>query len=690
MKPEPFLNSRLPNLWHGGDYNFEQWTPKIWDEDMALMKEARFKVATLGVFSWCKLEPEEGHFEFDWLDEIIERLSTADRYFILATPSATPPPWMGHQYPEIIRTGSDRVRRRFGNRVNYNLGSAIYRQKCRSISHRLAERYGDHPRLLAWHASNEYGGADFGSESITAFQKWLQGKYGSLAALNEAYWSTFWSHRYSNWDQIDAPGEPYAETSIPALTVDWKRFVTDQTVEFMLNEISPLRSISPEVPITSNFMGAYPGVNYRQFSAHLDFASWDSYPGFGTDLTEVDTWIATAFKHDLTRCLDPHRRWMLMECSPSSSNWYSTMALKKPGMHRFEVLQAVAHGADGVHYFQWRQSRGSQEQLHGAVLGHGSKSDRRVFADVAEVGLDLEEMAGIAGSRVEAHVAIIFDWEARWALEAACGPIQGDKKYESTAIDYYRPFWEAGIPVDVVGPNDDLSGYRLVLAPMMYSLQPNFAERISKFVEAGGSFVTTYLSGWTDENSLIFENGFLGPLRELLGVWSEEVDALTAKQSNYVLVSGLGMDGSYECTDFCELVHPTTAYTLATYGKDFYQGRAALTVNDFGKGHAYYVASRNESNFTSRFLLAVAYEAQIFPLIEILPDGVTAQRRLGTDRSWTFLMNATSSDQYVSTQIWGDITLAPWGVCVLESDAEGSPIDGQASEMASAAASSTN
>jgi beta-galactosidase len=662
-RKHPFT-PRLSGLWHGGDYNPEQWPSSVWNEDMSLMREARFRVATLGVFSWAKLEPAEGRYDFGWLDDVIERLSEADRYFILSTPSAAPPAWMALKYPEILRTGSDRVRRLHGNRVNYSLWSPIYREKTRSIARSLAERYGAHLRLLAWHVSNEYGGADYGPDSIKAFRLWLRDKYGSIEALNRAYWTTFWSHVYSDWDEIDAPGEPYAENSVLGLTLDWKRFVTDGTVDFMLNESAPLRELSPDVSVTTNFMGAYPGLDYRRFTPYLDFTSWDSYPGFAGSLTSPGTWVSVAFKHDLTRCLSKNRTWMLMECSPSSSNWYSSMGLKKPGMHRFEAMQAIAHGADGVLYFQWRQSRGCQEQYHGAVVGHGTTSNGRVFGDVRQVGEEMESLSDLAGSRVEAEVAVVYDWASRWALESACGPTQGDKRYEPTCVDHYRAFWKAGIPVDVIGPDDDLGRYRLVVAPMIYSLSPAFAARVGRFVKEGGTFVTTYLSGWTDENSLVFEEGYLGPLREVLGIWSEEIDALEPEVRNLIEASEMGLDGGYEAREYCELVHLTTARALGTYQFDFYAGRPAVTVNQYGRGRAYYVASRNEDMFTDAFLPSVAREAGVVPIVENLPEGVTVQRRTDGDREWIFFLNATPSPQTVETNQWGDIDLPAWGVSV--------------------------
>ncbi|RYG47111.1 beta-galactosidase, partial [bacterium] len=562
---------------------------------------------------------------------------------------------------ETLRTGPDGVRRRHGNRVNYSLASAVYRDKARDMARRLAERYGSHPRLLAWHVSNEYGGvADYGPESTAAFRLWLQRRYGTLDALNAAYWTAFWGHTYTDWSQIEAPGAPYGETSIQALTVDWRRFTTDLTVEFMNHEAAPLREISPNVPITTNLMSTHNGLNYRKFAPHLDFVSWDSYPGIQEGPATVDTWVRTSFNHDLMRSIKLGAPWMLMECTPGASNWQPAMILKRPGVHRFEALQAVVHGADGVQYFQWRQSRGSQEQFHAAVVSHAGAERTRLFQEVRAVGEELATMADVAGSRVEAEVAIVFDWEARWALDAACGPLQGEKGYVETAVAHYRAFWEEGIAVDIVGLDDPLDKYKFVLAPMAYSLPAGFIVRAYEFVEKGGSFLTTYLSGWTDENSLVFEGGYLAPLADLLGIWSEELDVLPPGHTVPVKrdVGGKG-HRLCEARDFCELIHLTTADAHAVYGGEFYADRPMLTTNRYGAGKAHYVAARLDAAFLGELLPILARQAGVSRATEAeLPPGVGANVRHGADgKRHLFLMNANPEPAKV-----GEVELKPYDV----------------------------
>ncbi len=652
------------------------------------MRQAHCQVATLGMFAWARLEPEEGRYEFGWLDRVIEILSEQGRWFILGTPSAAPPAWMAGRYPETLRVGSDRVRKLHGNRVNYNLGSAVYREKTREIARQLAQRYGDHPRLLAWHMSNEYNGADYSPESIAQFREWLRRRYhDDLNALNHAYWAAFWSHTFGSWDEIDAPGRPLGEVATQGLIVDWQRFVTDQTIEFMLNEAAPLREISPSVPVTTNLMGTYPGLDYRKFAPHLDFVSWDSYPSPESDVMATETWVNVSFKHDLMRSLKRDRPWLLMESTPSTANWYTNMTLKRPGMHRFEGLHALAHGSDGVQYFQWRQSRGGEEQHHGAVVTAGGASNTRVFAEVRSLGEELETLGDLSGTLTQAQVAIVFDWEAKWALDASSGPVRGDKGYDATVLDHYRAFWEMGVSVDVIGLDDDLSPYRLLVAPMAYSLRPGFAERVKGFLEAGGTFASTYLSGWVSESSLLYLEGLGGPLREILGIEIEELDVLPDGRTNSVeFLDGnpLQLSGSFAVSRFCELAHTKGAEALAVYGTDFYAGRPAVTRHRLGEGTAYYVGARCGFDFVKSFFHRISVDAKVnLPTGLPLPTGVTVQTRLSEKEEFLFVLNASETAKEWTGTPFGDFSLPAWGAEIRRRGREDVKLNSKTASVAS-------
>jgi beta-galactosidase len=705
----PLIDEKLPHFLHGGDYNPDQWraAPQVWQEDLRLMKLARCNAMSVGIFSWAALEPEEGSFEFGWLDDVLDRLAENGVYALLATPSGARPAWLSARYPEVLRVGANRVRNLHGRRHNHCYTSPVYREKTALINRKLAERYREHPALLIWHVSNEYGGECHCPLCQEAFRLWLRRRYGeSLDRLNQAWWTGFWSHTFSDWSQIESPA-PHGEDLLHGLNLDWRRFVTDQTVEFFRSEIAPLRELTPGVPVTTNLMGTYSGLNYWKLAPHLDVVSWDSYPTWHGPEPDWVLGSRVAFTHDLNRSLKGGRPFMLMESTPSVTNWQPVAKLKRPGMHLLSSLQAVAHGSDTVQYFQWRKSRGSSEKLHGAVVDHAGHENTRVFRDVAQVGETLARLDSILGSSVRPEVALIYDWENRWALEDAQGPRQRGKDYEPTCHRHHRAFWRLGVPVDVIDMEGHLDGYRLVVAPMLYMVRPGVAERLERFVSGGGTFVATYWSGIVDENDLCFLGGFPGPLRKLLGIWAEEIDALYDGEHNSVVPEGgnsLGLRRRYRADTLCELLHAETASVLARYGADFYAGRPALTENRLGAGRAFTIASRNEDAFLWDFYTALARQLALQPVLRriplgragtdgvapgarargrgagrALPEGVTAQLRGDGEREFVFLLNFAAAPRRVPLDgrpyrdlLTGEtvrapsLRLGPYGVRVLE------------------------
>ncbi len=648
-KRYPPVMANFPNLLHGGDYNPDQWLdrPEVLDADFRLAREAEVNTFSIGIFAWAALEPEEGRYEFGWLDSIMDRMAAAGMKAVLATPSGAKPNWLAAKYPEIRRVQPAGNRDHQAGRHNHCYTSPVYREKVTLINTRLAERYGAHPALGLWHLSNEYGGACYCDLCKHAFRDWLRKKYGTLDRLNQAWWTAFWAHTYSDWDQVD-----WIDGSVHGLVLDWKRFVSDQTADFMCCELAPLKRLSPGIPVTTNLMGVYPGVDYRRLAPHLDVVCWDNYPPYHDrpDMPEVAATIS--FMHDLNRGLKGGRPFLMMESSPSAVNWMAVNKLLRPGIHRLKSLQAIAHGSDSVQYFQWRKSRGSTEKFHGAVVDHVGHSGTRVFREVAQVGADLRRLAGVAGCTTPAQAAILYDWDNRWILDEAAGPLKlaGRPLYEQTVVGHYRAFWRQGVPVDVLGSEDDFSGYKLVVAPMLYLLKPGVAERLTAFVKSGGTLVGTFLTGIADENDLVFEGGWPGPLRPLFGIWAEEIDYLYENEGNrLVAAAGSGLEGEYRVTRVCDLIHAETAQVMAAYGDDFYAGRPCLTRNAFGSGAAWYLAANAEQAFLDRFYARLAKDLVLRrALATELPAGVTAQLRTDGATEYVFLLNFTAGEEYVN------------------------------------------
>ncbi|MGC4033727.1 MAG: beta-galactosidase [Tepidisphaeraceae bacterium] len=603
------------------------------------MKAAHCNIVSIGIFSWVMLEPEEGRFEFGWMDEIVDKLTKNGVYFNMATPGGAKPAWMAQKYPDTLRTDKFRRKQLWGDRHNHCFTSPNFRERARIINTKLAERYGKHPNLAMWHVNNEYSEDCHCDLCQAAFREFLKKRYDNdLKKLNAAWWSTFWSHTITDWEQIQSP-TPIGEWSVHGLTLDWKRFATDQTIDCFNAESAPLRELS-KAPITANQMD-YFGLDYHKLGRACDVVSWDSYPSFHDRPEDTATGVRFSFNHDLRRSM-LRKPFILMESAPAQQNYKPVCKLKRPGMHQLEGLQAVAHGSDSVMYFQWRKSRGSVEKFHGAVVDHHGADQTRVFKDVAGIGEILTKLDGVVGSVTDAKVGLIFDYENNWAIADAAGPRNPDKQYRDTVVEHYRAFWQQGVSVDVIDSVADFSPYKLLVAPMLYMLRPGVAERIIKFVEAGGTFVTTYFSGVVDESDLCFLNGWPGPLRKLMGVWAEELDSLYDDESATIKVTenALGLRGEYKAKQFCDLIHAEGATVLATYASEFYAGRPALTVNQAGQGEAYYVASRNDEKFNDDFFSSLVKKLNLPRAMNTtLPAGVTAQLRKGADKDFVFVFS---------------------------------------------------
>jgi beta-galactosidase len=666
MASYPLVNLRAPFIWHGGDYNPEPWPPEVWAEDMRLMQAAHFKVATVGVFSWVSLQPAEDRYTFDWLDRVLDQLSDSGRFACLATPSAAQPAWVSRAYPDVLRAGANGVRNHHGRRVNYCPNSANYRRLATDMARRLAERYARHPALLLWHVSNEYGGsardggACYCDTCAAAFRVWLRRRYGSLDDLNRGWWTAFWSHTYTDWDQIEPPYTD-GETLTAPLAIDYRRFQTESNLDCFRLERDAIRQHSPDVPITTNMMGAYPHLDYRVWAPEVDVIAWDCYPWPSADPGDI------AFLHDLNRGLKDGQPFLLMEQTPSSQNWQPVNQLKRPGVLRLWSYLAVAHGAESVMYFQWRRGRGGCEKFHGAVVEHHGDPSARVFREVSALGEELARLGDrTLSASTPARVAVVFDWDTWWALDHAVGPIV-EKAYVATVRKHYRALWRRNVAIDVVFEDSDLSGYALVVAPMLHLLKPGFSERVEAFVANGGSFVTTYFSGVVDATDLAFSES---PLRRVLGLHVEEIDALYEGQTNRI--------GEYSCGRLCELVVPEGADVLATYADDFYAGRPALTRNTFGQGQAYYLASDPEDAFLDAFYGTLLDEHAIHAPIEA-PSGVEIAVREARDGRLLFVLNhtprpvtldlstASYRDLLRDEPVNGALTLDPYDVRILSS-----------------------
>ena len=494
---------------YGGDYNPDQWLryPEILNEDIQLMKEAKINCVTLGVFSWVTLEPKEGEYHTSWLREIIEALYQNGIYTILATPTAGMPHWLTTQYEEVMQVNEWGIQNLPGKRHNFCPNSPIMRRKMKQINEQLAKTFGEHPAVIAWHISNEYGGNITGDGACHCkycqdkFREWLKNKYTTLEELNERWWTHFWGHCYTEWSQIQGVSRR-GEDTISGLNIDWKRFTNDQLMEFCKEEIKVIRKWS-KLPVTTNMMSFYKPMNYFEWAKLVDIVSWDCYGDWHGAQDEIELGVWGAAVQSMMRSLKG-APFLMMESTPSLVNYRKTNALKRPGVNELSSLQAIAHGSNSVQYFQWRKGRGGCEKYHGAVIDHKNGKNTRVFKEVKQLGERLEKMsAQIVETNNKAKVAMLFDWENWWALEETTA-IRNDLNYREAFLSYFKPLWEMGIEVDIIDMTKSLDEYELVIAPLNYMYRGNYVREVENYVKSGGSYLTTYWSGEVDENNLCF------------------------------------------------------------------------------------------------------------------------------------------------------------------------------------------
>lgn len=638
---------KADRIYYGGDYNPDQWDDATIDEDMKYFKEAGINLLTLPVFSWAKLEPDEGVYDFGWLDAIIDKIWENGIYVCLATPTTAQPAWLSTRYPEVLPVDIQGRKRTHGMRVFFCVNSLKYRERAAAIAEEMAKRYAHHPALAMWHVSNEYGTYCYCPTCQAKFRLWLRRRYGNIEELNKRWHTTFWGRILTSFEEVTLPTELNDDYRFnPAIQLDYMRFVTDSTAECFQNEYDVLKKHNPEIPIQTNMSGYIKKLDQFAMTKHLDIVGWDNYPW------PTDPAYFIAMKHDIMRGLKGGQSYVLTEQSPNQQNWQPYNKLKRPGEVRLLSYQAMAHGADTCLFFQMRQSVAGQEKLHGAVITHAGHNKTRVFRETAALGAELEKIGqAFLEGRTKAKVGMLLDWNNWWALELCSGPSQ-DMDYLKTFSKYYKPFYEKNIPVDVLSTESSLEGYSVIVAPMLYMMKDGIAEKLRNFVQQGGTLLTTVMSGLADENDRCIFGEYPGPLKDILGIWVEETDALRPEEEN-VMKTGEAVDGgrafereAYSCGFLCDIIHLRGARELASYEKDFYAGSPCVTMNEYGKGKAYYVGTQPEDDFLSELAGRIAEEAGLSPLYPAA-EGVELTARENERGCVVFAINHNEEDAWV-------------------------------------------
>ena len=618
--PGPWSAPHVP--WFGGDYNPEQWPEDVWVRDVELMRAAGVTLATVGVFSWARLEPRPGEYDLDWLGRVLDLLHGGGIAVDLATATASPPPWLARLDPASLPVRADGSRLWPGSRQAYCPSSTTYRERSLALVERLATRYADHPALVLWHVGNEFGNhvaECFCDRSAERFREWLRDRHGGIEALNAAWGTAFWSQHYSDWAEV-LPPRATPTFGNPGQALDWRRFCSDELLGHYLAERDLLRRHSA-LPVTTNFVGFWPELDYSSWAPHLDVVSQDTYQDPADPRTHVDA----AMVCDLMRGLGDGRPWLLMEQTTARVNWRERNVAKRPGQYRAWSLQAVARGADAVLHFQWRQSTAGAEKWHSAMVGH----DGEPRADVAALGAELAALTGVTGQPVHGRTALVFSWPSWWAQAQPAQPA-AELDHLTEARRWYAGTWDEGLTVDVVRPGADLTAYALVVLPTVYLLADAEVAALEAYVAGGGTLVVGCWSGLVDDRDQVPVGRYPARLRDLLGV--TVLEHLPPAGPVTVELAG----DRHQVAVWSERLAPDPGTeVLGSYAGGELDGCPAVTRH----GRVFYASAPLPPAGTRAVLAAAAAAAGVGPALAGLPPGVEAVRRGDS----LFLLNHTDA-----------------------------------------------
>ncbi|MFB7365227.1 beta-galactosidase [Streptomyces hydrogenans] len=632
----------LTRLAFGGDYNPEQWPESVWQEDVRLMREAGVTMVSVGIFSWALLEPEPGRYDFGWLDRVLDLLHAHGVRVDLGTPTVAPPAWFYRAHPEALPVTADGVRLSYGSRGAICHSSPAYREAAVRITTELARRYAGHPALALWHVHNEYGvpvSACYCDGCAAHFRRWLDGTYGSVEAVNEAWGTAFWGQRYGTYEEI-LPPRATPTVGNPAQQLDYRRFADATIRENFRAERDVLHALSPGVPVTTNFMTALSqcdSIDYWAWGREVDLVTNDHYLITDGRRTHVNLAMAA----DLTRSVAGGAPWLLLEHSTSGVNWQPRNPAKRPGEMARNSLAHVARGSEGAMFFQWRQGRRGAEKFHSAMVPHGG-TDTRIWREVVELGAGLGALEEVRGSRTVPDVAMLWDWHSWWAQKLEWRPNEAHDARER-ADSFYETLYDRHLTVDFAHPEADLSAYPLVVVPALYLMTEAAGQNLREYVENGGTLVVSYFSGIVDEHDAVHPGAYPGALRDVLGLTVDEWSPLLDHQR----VGLTGPGGAALTGDvWTEFVRPRGAETVWTYADGPAAGGPAVTRHRLGRGTAWYVSTRLDAASLDAIVAAACDDAGV-PGRAALPRDVEVVHRAGADGHYLFALNHTGEDAKV-------------------------------------------
>jgi beta-galactosidase len=659
----------------GVDYYPEHWPEERWPIDARLMAEAGFNVVRLAEFAWSKMEPVEGEFDFHWLDRAIAILQSHGISIVLGTPTASPPPWLMKKSPELFRVREDGLRVTFGNRREYCPNHPLYHEHSQRIVSKMAEHYADHPAVIGWQIDNEFGERCYCSVCAQKFQTWLRSRYEGLDELNQKWGTIFWSHTYNDWTEVPLPlttgGSPN-----PGLALDFYRFCSDSYVAYQQMQIDILRAMCPDHFITHNLMGfKYDRLNYFDLARNLDFVAWDNYPRMQWTMEQGTDESLYALSLDTMRGLKAKNIWV-MEQQAGQGGWEIVSVAPRPGELRLWAYQSIAHGADAIVFFRWRTARFGTEQYWHGLLDHDARPSRR-YEEIKCMGAEIKAVGDeIVGSQIRSPMAMILSYDSRFAFQIQ--PNNPHFSYPDHFHQIYRAFYQHHVSIDIAAPHADVFSYRLIIAPALHLITQEAAENLKRYVQQGGTLVVTQRTGVKDESNMVVNQRLPGLLAEVCGVEVEEYDSLSSNMQNNLEFTIPELAGACATVGvLCDILKPTSATVVARYTQDYYAGKPAITLNQFGAGRAIYIGAVGEGqlyDLLAKWLLNITGLQDTFTA----PPGIEVTQRIQGDKSLYFILNHNNcletihlESRYLNLldrkELEGDVQLNPFDALILTS-----------------------
>ena len=676
----------------GSDYYPEHWvypyagTPEApesrWERDAELMVAAGLGIVRMGEFSWGLYEPEEGKYDFDWMKRAMDVMAKAGIRVILGTPTAAPPLWLARKHPEILPLDERGLPKHEGTRKAYCMNSDVYWEYCRKIITELAKALGQHPQLVGWQIDNGLGGhgtvSSFNEETRRDWHAWIKAKYQTIDRLNELMGLRFWAQTVTDWNQVPMP--MVAPTlHNPALVVDWMRFSSDTLVAFARMQTDLLHELTPGLPVTNNLRALSRNFDHFDVADVLDFVGMDSEATINTRSAEIACALDMMRSLKKTGIKSPGGEdcgFWVVEQKAGNVDWQDVNSLVRPGVVRLFTYQCVSRGATGLLYFFWRQPRIGVEKFYGGVLTHDGQGSNRVYREISQVGDEMKLLAPVLkGTSVTAETCILFSHENEWALQQRPFVNKFFNHRDHLQL-FYTALHDRNIPVDFCRPTEDLSKYKLVIAPSLHLLAGGEADLLKLYVQNGGTVVGTFNTGLVDEHHIAPDSGYPHDLTDLFGMQVIEFDPLPPGEENHLTFKGaFPTSHLHPAKLWCDIIEPKECQILATYAKDFYAGRPAMTMNTFGLGKAIYIGTQSHQHFYYDLMVWLRQVCNLFPLLKV-PDTVEVSLRQKGDTKVYFLLNHQSSpvriqfykpmhDFLTDGLLQGNYDLPPHGVLIL-------------------------